>query len=259
MKSKILFFLFIFIAQNGFSKCGWGDINAWPTSFTISENPILVIEGLINYQSFVEGLNGKFKIYLKSSSGDVPLQVVRINKGQFLISQAILKPTKTLKKGFVYALRIEGLEKTEKVNFYRKNFRWKVANNADNRVAKWTSLPSYLSKEIIEFGCGPSSKVSFCMCIQDQSPYLIVTKVKNRKTNNESEYYLNAEQNVLYIGNDMCSGAFKFVEGQEYEVSFSIIDASGNTDKSFTKPILFTSPSSQDASTNALKVKCNCS
>jgi hypothetical protein len=62
----------------------------------------------------------------------------------------------------------------------------------------------------------------------------------------------------LRIGHGMCSGEFDFEDGGEYEISFSLIDASGNRNDTLTKAIKFISPTDKDTGNNEEKIYCEC-
>jgi hypothetical protein len=48
------------------------------------------------------------------------------------------------------------------------------------------------------------------------------------KTNQTTTYYLTPDKEFFSIGHGMCSGAFRFREGQEFKATFDLVDASRN-------------------------------
>jgi hypothetical protein len=64
--------------------------------------------------------------------------------------------------------------------------------------------------------------------------------------------------NTLRIGYGMCSGEFYFEDGEKYEISFSLMDASGNMTDSLTKRITFISPTDKDTGTVRDNIHCGC-
>ena len=96
-------------------------------------------------------------------------------------------------------------------------------------------------KNLTYFGCGPAISISFKIKGEDKSELFVRASVKNEKSGTTTDYILNIEDGEVSIGHGMCSGAFNLEEGGYYEVSFCLIDQSGNK-TSFTKPIRFTAP-----------------
>jgi hypothetical protein len=62
------------------------------------------------------------------------------------------------------------------------------------------------------------------------------------ESGNETSYYVEPVKGNLNIGHGMCSGAFNFDEGDDYEIEFSIMDESGNMTAWTGDRIKFTKP-----------------
>jgi hypothetical protein len=63
------------------------------------------------------------------------------------------------------------------------------------------------------------------------------------KTGKETSYYIVPDSDKIYVGHGMCSGAFVFDEGNNYELEFTFMDASGNFTSWTGERIKFTKPS----------------
>lgn len=240
------------------AECSSSGISVFPRTKVISTNPIFIVQGYAHSQSVINQLNQRNSIYLTSGKDRISLTVIKTIKGQFGLTQALLKPTAELISGRHYKLNIESLDEYEHEDFSRDSIGWTVSNKADNTKPIWQVLPSYKSKEMIFYGCGPAVLVNFCACISDNSPVVVYTKIKNLKTNTIVEYYINPGPSYIELGHGMCSGAFDFNEGQEYEVTFLLMDASGNTSETETHPIKFSSPTEKDQINHDEKADCNC-
>lgn len=240
-KLFILFVLLLFMTfYESFADCGDpAVIRVWPKTSEIRANSILIVEGNLD---LIYGLNNKYKIYLKSGTSKVDLQVLQIIKGRYSLTQALLKPNRKLVKGEKYTLVIDSLSLYETEEIQKSNFKWIVNDKLDHEPPIWKTLPHYLDKSKTQFGCGPSAHVSFCVCVQDESPVMVLTKLKEIKTEKINEYFLQIDSSTLHVGYGMCTGEFYFADGQEYEVSFLLIDACGNKSNIFTNPIQFISP-----------------
>ncbi len=256
---QILLGLFLTsLADNSFAMCSSSGISVFPRTQTIFSNPIFIIEGYSSSQSVIRHLNNGNAIYLTSGDDTIPLTVLKTLVGQFDLTQAILKPSSNLITGKHYKLNIDSLDEYEKADFERDNISWTVSDIADNQKPIWNNPPSYNSKRMIFYGCGPAVFVNFCASISDNSPVVVYAKVKNLKTNSSSDYYLFPDSCSFQLGHGMCSGEFDFEEGQEYEATFSLMDASGNISPE-TQPIKFISPTEKDESKHDDKEpECDC-
>lgn len=256
---KILLGLFLTsLVDNSFAMCFFSGISVFPQTKTISSNSIFIIEGYESSQSVITHLNKSNAIYLTSGKDTIRLTVIKTLESHFRLTQAVLKPSSNLISGKHYKLNIDNLEEYEKADFERDSIGWTVSDFADKQKPIWSKLPSYKTKGMIFYGCGPAVFVNFCACISDNSPVVVYAKVKNIKTNSSSDYYLNPDSCSFKLGHGMCSGEFKFEEGQEYEATFSLLDASGNVSTE-TQPIKFISPTEKDESHHDDKeANCDC-
>ena len=88
----------------------------------------------------------------------------------------------------------------------------------------------------------PFGFVNFSCKVSEISDYLVKTVVKNVKTGVVRIYYLTTSQDEIKVGHGMCSGAFVLEKDENYEVAFSLIDASGNVNATGEKVVRFKSP-----------------
>lgn len=248
MKKIIYLLILYFSSQNLFADCAGTGIDFWPIGNTIKQNSLIMIDGYAESQRIINGLNKKYSVYLKSKDHEVQLTVIEIQKGEFWITQAILRPSEKLKSGQEYQLFIDSLPEYEeplrKWNPDKKEYeevKWTVSSGTDLTKPNFTSIPTESKKVLEYYGCGPESYVIFNHSVNDSSEFLIKTTVANLSTNETTTYYLTTIENEIYVGHGMCSGAFKLNNGQEYEVTFAILDASGNKGNP-TNKILFKAP-----------------
>lgn len=256
---QILFGLFSTLyVENSFADCSSSGFSVFPRTNSISTNPIFIIEGYVISESVVRNLNNGNAIYLTSGNDTIPLTVIKTLKSQFHLTQAILKPISNLILGKSYKLNIDNLDEYEKRDFDRDSIAWIVNDVLDVQKPIWSKFPSYKSKQMVFFGCGPEVYVNFCACISDNSPVVVYAKVKKLNTQSFSDYYLNPDSCTIQLGHGMCSGEFDFEEGQEYEVTFSLMDASGNISDEL-QSIKFISPSKNDQiKIDDPEINCKC-
>ncbi len=235
MKTIILILILLLTTIEGFSKCKPSRLYFWPSKQTISENSIFVIDGYETSQKIISGLGTTYKVFLKSDKHRIKLNVKEIIVGHYSLTQAILKPETALSPGQEYELIIEDLGELEnQVSMYnsktrqKEKIKWTVVAGQDNSSPTWTNKPEFKYSTYQERACGLETFANFSLFAIDNSEFLIKTTVKNISTGKETTYYLKAEENLISVGHDMCSGAFSFDAGDKFEVEFGLFDASGN-------------------------------
>lgn len=238
------------------AMCAWNGLSAFPSGKMISQNSIIVIEGYAASQEIVQELNKKYPVYLVSEKHKIKLTVKEILIGQFSLTQAVLIPETTLTIGLNYTLLIEELPEGESLDRWNSELEkrepvvYTVGLELDNKKPIFETCPKEIKKSLIHLGCGPSIHVVFDCNVIDSSEYLVKATVKNLKTGKENSYYLEPNQGTLKIGHGMCSGAFIFDEGDDYEIEFSIMDASGNFTAWTGDRIKFTKPTDTNTDNN---------
>jgi len=231
------------------AECTSSAIWCWPTRTIIKKNSIFILTFYGLSQNIVSQIGKKHSVYLRSGKQKFPLLIKEIHKGEFELTQVLLKPSNELTGGLEYEIFIdslpqyEGIEKWNSETKKRETAKWIVSNSRDTEKPIWTELPTFNSKTMVEYGCGPAKWVNFSFRFSDSSDILIKATVKSLKTLTETTYYLEKEDNKIKIGHGMCSGAFHFGQGNKYEVTFSLMDQSGNFSANNSKPIIFTQPS----------------
>lgn len=258
MKKICCILLLYFLPGYAFSTCYSSDISVWPYTHQLSPNSILMIEGFGTSQHVVMGLNKKHRVYLKCGEVNIPLQILKIYKSGYHLAQAILKPTVPLVADKTYSLQIDSLDEYEKKDFQEKDFSWTVTEKADHETPVWQQKPVFQGKQLTYYGCGPAMFVNFCICIHDKSPVLVFARLKALKTENVQEYYVTPDSSRLKIGHGMCSGEFVFRDSADYEISFSLMDASGNTNDTLTNALKFMRPNEEDSKSAEDINYCGC-
>jgi hypothetical protein len=249
MKKIISILILLLTTVDGFSKCTSSGLYFWPTKPTISQNSIFVIEGYATSQKIIDGLGTTHKVFLKSDKQKIRLNVQEILVGQYFLTQAILKPETTLTIGQEYELIIESLGELEnqvcKYNYttsQKEKIKWTVTNFIDTIAPSWISKPKFKNSTYEMLGCGPEIFANFDYEANDSSDFLIKTILKNISTGKETTYYLTVNDKMISVGHDMCSGAFNFDGSDNFEVEFSLVDASGNLTKWIGDRIEFKRP-----------------
>lgn len=251
MKLLILFIFLISGSSEGFAYCLKYVIDFWPKEKTIKQNSIIIINGYGGSQKVINKLNRKYPIYLKSGAHKVNLKVKEIINGDN-IRQAILILDEKLEADKEYLLFIDNLPEKHFSGYRSGDYipetkkyyfaKWTVENGIDTVYPIWKVKPVEKSKSYKEYGCGPAAYVHFRFVAEDKSSYVIKAKIINSLTKRKSEYFLEPGDSILMVGYGMCSGPFRFKYGANFEVSFDIMDASGNLTEWTDNRILFTKP-----------------
>lgn len=247
--------LLLFYAQASFAKCLGNALDVWPgPGTTVRQNAVFVLNGTGTSMSVIYGLNTKYPIYLKAGKQKIKLQMKETLTGDFKVAQAILIPATNLQAGLEYELIIDNLPDNERVTMYDRTTgkelktRWKVIEGLDKTAPLFTQQPQYTSKAKQALGCGPAVRVNFSFTTADTvSNVLVQATVKDMVTGRMLTYYIAPLGNTITIGHGMCAGAFDFVDSRAYEVSFALMDASGNITPEPSKAIAFTAPTFADS------------
>ncbi len=254
MKSVCLLLLtFVLFGFNSFADCAGTGLSIFPYQKEIRTNNLFLLEGYAKSQHIINSLNKDFPVYLKSGKEMVKLEVVETHTGQFNLTQALLKPEKPLTLGKEYVLVIEHLPEYEYFGNYNQKTRkydpisYFVNLPDDLAAPKWTNLPQEKSKSLAHFGCGPSIHVEFGFDISDDSNVFVRTTVKGKKNGTTTTYLLVYSGEGVSIGHGMCSGAFSFNDGDEYDVQFELLDISGNALSDKSEWIAFTKPTDENS------------
>lgn len=241
--------VFLLISIQGFAKCGFDGLQFFPKKSSISENSVFVIEGYGTSQKAIHEFGTTGYAYLKSGMQKIKLIVQEIHVGQHDLTQAILKPEMPLSIGHEYQLIIDNAEiQGHLLSRYNtstnqaEKIKWKVEGKGDYTPPSWTSKPEFQSSSYKQYGCGPAVFATFAFEANDHSEFLVKTVLKNLTNGKEATYYLPVENNAIQVGHRMCSGAFKFGDGDKFEVEFSLFDASGNLTQWLDKRIEFEKP-----------------
>ena len=251
MRQLLTIIIGLFCTVTAYADCAGTGLWVFPNGKTIKQNSIFVLNGYAESQNLILGLNKKYNVYLKSGNKKIKLLVTEICVGQFYLTQAILKPAAELEAGLEYTMYIDSLPQYESFNKYNTTTHkyepvtYKVVAEKDLEKPQLSSQPKEIKKSLVHYGCGPSIHVVFNNPSNDKSDIIIRTTVKNLKTGKETTYYIEPDGDKIKVGHGMCSGAFDFDEGNNYEIEFSFMDSSGNITAWTGKRIKFSKPTKE--------------
>lgn len=251
MKNILLIFLSFLLSYNANADCSGYGISIFPSNNSIKQNSIFMLEAYAHSREIIDDLNSKYPIYLQSGDKIVKLIVGEKYDSQFELSQVLLKPESTLEPGLEYELKIDNLPEYNDLRRYNRDteeyekITFNIEDSEDTEKPILNSKPIRIDESFAMYGCGPAMSVIFDLPISDDSEVLIKTTVKSLKSKKETTYYIEPGNNQISVGHGMCSGAFTFNEGDEYEVEFEFMDASGNIISWSGERIKFKKPSDE--------------
>jgi hypothetical protein len=241
---------FLLIRLTGYAECGEGSLEFWPVTATIRQNPVIVIDGNGSYgRCITSGLGTYYRVFLQSGDEKINLQVQETLTGHYDRMQVVLKPKKGLTDGQEYELIIEIVNPVDSTSRYctewlagSKRPKWKVVAGMDTEAPRWISKPIFKDEYFEKMGCGNTVYANFKFAAADSSTYLVKASIKSLQSGNITTCLLRPQNNTISIGHGMCCGPFAFADGKDYEVTFGLMDASGNQVALTTCAIPFTRP-----------------
>lgn len=245
MKALFLSILICFASIQSFADCAGSGIYVLPaTTTTLSETPVIIIEGYYMDQEMIRNLGKKYTLYLESNKDLIQLIPVEILEGEMHLTQVILKPAKSLKTDTEYELYAESIPGNpsavpDMIDLGIPDSKWMVKAINDKIVPVFTTAPKWMKSSVTYFGCGPSNYMEFKFETEEKNQYFIRTTVKNTKDDTQTTYYLTAVDGLLSVGHGMCSGAFKPKAGVKYELEFSLVDGSWNKGKTLFCKVVY--------------------
>jgi hypothetical protein len=251
MKKLILLLFFSFGINYLHADCAMNGMRFFPENKEISMNSWFIIQGYAFSQKTVESFANR-KVFLENEQGElILLSLQEILKGQMRLTQAIFKPISALKPSTKYYLKYADETKNESQEMFQWNSETKQSEKIFWQTTEVNSIPeinqnlkiSYQKNEVILYGCGPSSNAIFKISNANNIEIWYKTEVIETSTNKKTVFYITGRENKLYVGHDMCSGAFSLYDKKgKYKVRFTPMNSDGIASKP-TGWILFDGPS----------------
>ncbi len=239
MKILILVLISLVLQISSNACCIDRSLTIFPSSTSITKNPIFLIEGFGASQNIISGLNSKHQIYIQNSNHSVKLIIKEINIG-YQTKQALLVPESELFIGQDYRIFIDSLpseEVLQNINGQIINLNYKVVDNKDAEKLVLTEEPNKIKEfekevvtknDITSLSSTHDNFVMFNNPINANKEVLIKATVRNLVTQTESSFYLfDNNKKIIVIGQNSCGGSFDLRKAHAFEVEFSFLDSSG--------------------------------
>ncbi|MGN6492686.1 MAG: hypothetical protein ACTHLE_11865 [Agriterribacter sp.] len=233
MKKLLCIVLVIALIQTTSAKCTGNGIFPLHKNDTLPANGILILEFYAASQSLISSLNNKYPVYMQCGEEKIRLNVAEIFKGEFRVTQVIFKPERSYKINKVYELKIDNLPEYEQLGRFSQTYNkrdpltFTIVDSDKASPPVITGTPRLINMEKQEFGCGPARWAYFDLGMELNTTQLVQVKLTDKATGKSALYIFTVEKGQVKIGHGMCSGAFHFKDGADYDVSFAALDATG--------------------------------
>lgn len=234
-----------------FAVCAFGGISVFPETNTIENNNYIIIEGYGDRQQLVSKLGKRHPVYLSSEKHQVELVRVTLNRSKRNRTQILFKPSKKLRVGEKYQLKIHELKNSDTTTFKRwnstteksENYTWAVTETKLLATPIFSQKPMVTKRTYVRYGCGPASHVYFNLKLQDTtSNFIIKVELKNNGGLITDKYIITSNTNEVKIGYGMCSGEFDFKPNKKYSIRFKLVSNSTSPDSNWSEWVMFKSP-----------------
>ncbi|NOQ72163.1 MAG: hypothetical protein GQ574_09185 [Crocinitomix sp.] len=245
MKTLFSFILVCLASVQSFADCGASGIYVWPaTNSSISEMPVITVEGYYIDQELVRKIGKDYNLYLKSANHLVRLIPVEILEGDMYLTQVVLKPVQLLKPDEEYELYTSSFPKKtttipETLELGIPKSKWTVRASNDKSAPVFTTTPKWIKSNIFYWGCGPGRSMKFEFETKEVDNFLVRTTLTNTADSSKTTYYIAATEGIISVGHGMCSGAFIPKEDVKYKVEFSLLDGSWNKGKTVSCELVY--------------------
>lgn len=222
------------------ADCMSSNITFFPNIKTLTKDSIIVLQAFGLSQNVIPELNKKYNIILKSNNESVKLNIINKFKGDFNLSQILLKAEKSLVVGDIYELIFENSNNEPLLKNIKSS--WQIVDNTNSPAPNWSLKPKEVEKSIVLYGCGPAVWVKFDSKINCNEFIMIKANVTSKEKNTTTSFLIPFEEDCLKIGHGMCGGGFTFDDAKEYTVTFDIMQYNGEFINWKDNPIVFISP-----------------
>lgn len=217
-------------------ECAMSGIQFFPEQKEISLYPMFILEGYAFSEKQIDALEDR-EVYLESAAGEkVVLELQEILKGQMQLTQAIFKPVRSLSPNSRYELKLseaaseQELKKFERYNREKKEWEpvfWKTTELQHTPSLNSSLKIDFKETQVEFYGCGPEANAVFEISGRGNAEIWYKTEMEELETGKRSIYYIREWKDQLYVGHDMCAGAFTYTKKGRYKVRFTPLNIDG--------------------------------
>lgn len=201
-------------ALNAEARCASSGLWAWPEQ-RLPQTGLIIITAFARSQAELEPRRDR-GARLVSKERTVRLNRVELLRGQYGLSQLVLRPDSPLRVGTRYALFLgdTALGKYE-------------VTAAEHVPPEWAAPPLLVGQQAAQLGCGPSNSTTVRTEIVDASAVTVRVELFDLEAKTSARFYLHPAAGRIELGHGMCSGAFAPEPGRRYQARFVAMDAGG--------------------------------
>ena len=209
---------------------------SWPTTKKINCNTIFILEdGIGTYtkdgkQKIPVDLIPKSGLLLKHGKDTIRLDIVSTFSNQDGFSQVVIRPRTNLKPNTKY--RFVTYNDKKEIVFYDIGRKyWETNSITDNSNPTFSKVPSFKEeKTCYNESFEHCHDAIFNYKAKDKSSCVLKLKIDNIDNGSTStnELICLPHKNQILIGMSECYYGYEFKVGQEYEITFQLIDSSNN-------------------------------
>jgi hypothetical protein len=221
----------------------WADCASWswkvfpqPGS-TVPTNARFVVQAYGDAQPIVASIATRHPRLVTQDGAQLPLEVLEVNVGELLLTQAVLRPKGALTVGTRYTLRFDQPEGPARFSLPRDESASWFAGPADFDAPVWVTRPEAQPGKIVRYGCGPLVEARVAVALADGEPVLFRAHV-SRPDGGVREFLLAPDKGEVAIGHGMCSGAFR-LDGGAWSLELTAVDFAGNATPAPGSPLRF--------------------
>ncbi|QED36677.1 hypothetical protein FK178_02640 [Antarcticibacterium arcticum] len=223
--------------QAGNYECTMSGIQFFPQQKEISLNPMFIVEGYAYSQPQIEAL-GTREVYLETDDGEkIILELKGILRGQMMLTQAIFKPVQSLLPNRKYYLKLSAKPDEDILKNFNQRYNplkkedemvyWETTG-LQNAAPLDKNLKIVFAETNVQFyGCGPEANAIFNISEKANAQIWFKTEVMDLTTGKLTTYYIQEWKGKLYVGHNMCSGAFTYNKKGNYKVRFTPMNIDG--------------------------------
>jgi hypothetical protein len=249
---RFLLLVGVLLPRLVFADCAAAELEVWPPlDQLLPANGQVVLEGYGGFQEPVARIAERSP-RLVADGDEVPLRVLAVHRGEKRLTQAVLRPERSLKPGKRYTLLFTQLMKVSETDLPTRVW-WKddyapmtwTATAEDVTPPRWRKAPSRLDAKAEMLGCGPSIHVDVAAAVEDEgSQVQVLAEVRpvGKRQSKVVRFRLTPSGEQVAIGHGMCSGGFQLQEGADYTVRLVAVDAAGNETPAPGDPVLIQGP-----------------
>lgn len=239
IRNLLAIILTLCIVNNSTARCIEQEISFLPKSEHIYRNSLIIIELTLDYQEIAGKLNNEYPVYLNDGKKNVDLFIIETLSSGNGVTQVVLRPKKTLKKGKTYSILIDNLPS----NLKKFKKQWTVRDTRDEEIPKLLAEPQELTKIYNKKPEGAEKFIRFETRYTDNSEVLIQCTLKDSTGQQIAKQLIAVDKHgQIAIGQMPCFGLFKMTDGTKYVIDFQILDICGNYGEIIYKNIPFISP-----------------